>query len=83
MFLLDDLFIRPFTSILTVIQAMAVEELYDRDEIKNDMKENRLLFELGERSRAEYERRSEELQTQLDVANQAHETLSTKIQVKQ
>ncbi|UPM45054.1 gas vesicle protein GvpG [Halocatena salina] len=83
MFLLDDVLLKPFTSILTVIQAMAVEELYDREEIRNDMKENRLLFELGERSRTEYERRSEELQIQLDVANQAHETLSNKIQVKQ
>lgn len=83
MFLLDDLLLKPFTSVLTVIQALALEELYDREEIRNNMKENRLLFELGDRSRAEYERRLEDLQTQLDVAKQAHETLSDKIQVKQ
>lgn len=83
MFLLDDLLVRPFMSVLTVIQALAVEEIYDREAIKNDLKENRLLFEIGDRSRAEYERRQEELRTQLDVAEQVHETLSGKIQVKQ
>ncbi len=83
MFLLDDLLVRPFTSVLTVIQALAVEEIYDREAIRNDLKENRLLFEMGDRSRAEYERRQEELRTQLDVAEQVHETLSGKIQVKQ
>lgn len=83
MFLLDDLLVRPFTSVLTVIQALAVEEIYDREAIRNDLKENRLLFEIGDRSRAEYERRQEELRTQLDVAEQVHETLSGKIQVKQ
>lgn len=83
MFLLDDLLVKPFMSVLTVIQALAIEERYDREEIKNDLKENRLLFELGDRSRTEYEHRLEELQTQLDVAKQAHETLSDKIQVKQ
>lgn len=82
MFLLDDLLFRPFMSVISVIQTLAVEEIYDRKEIKNDLKENRLLFEIGDRSRAEYERRQEELQTQLDVAEQAHETLSGKIQVK-
>lgn len=83
MFLLDDLLVRPFTSVLTVIQALAVEEIYDREAIRNDLKENRLLFEIGDRSRVEYERRQEELRTQLDVAEQVHETLSGKIQVKQ
>lgn len=82
MFLLDDLLFRPFMSVISVIQTLAVEEIYDRTEIKNDLKENRLLFEIGDRSRAEYERRQAELQTQLDVAEQAHETLSGKIQVK-
>lgn len=83
MFLLDDLLVRPFTSVLTVLQALAVEEMYDRAEIKNEMKENRLLFELGDRSRTEYERYQQELRTQLEIAEQAHESLSGKIEVKQ
>lgn len=83
MFLLDDLLVRPFTSVLTVLQALAIEEMYDRAEIKNEMKENRLLFELGDCSRTEYERHQQELRTQLEIAEQAHESLSGKIEVKQ
>ena len=51
MFIVDDLLVRPFVSLLNVVQAMAVEELYDTEAIRDDIKENRLLFEVGERSR--------------------------------
>lgn len=82
MFLLDDLLVRPLVSIADVIHAVAIEELYDVETIRNDIKENRLLYELGERSQDEYERQKDELETQLDLAEQAHENLRGKVEVK-
>jgi hypothetical protein len=82
MFVVDDLFVRPFVSLLNVVQAMAIEELYDTEAIRDDIKENRLLFEVGERSREEYEERRSELERQLDVAEQARENLQGKVEIK-
>jgi hypothetical protein len=82
MFILDDLLVRPLVSIADVIHAVAIEELYDIETIRNDIKENRLLYELDERSHDEYERRKDELETQLDLAEQAHENLRGKVEVK-
>ena len=82
MFLIDDLLFKPIISVGKVIHSMAIEELYDVDGIKDDIKENRLLYEIGDRSEDEYETRRRELETQLDVARQARETLSGKIEVK-
>jgi hypothetical protein len=82
MFVLDDLLVRPLVSIADVIHAVAIDELYDIETIRNDIKENRLLYELGERSQDEYERRKDELETQLDLAEQAHENLRGKVEVK-
>ncbi|PSP89797.1 protein gvpG [Halobacteriales archaeon QS_4_69_34] len=82
MFLLDDLLVRPFTSLAGIIHAMAIEEMHDTDAIRDDMKENRLLYELGERSEEEYERRAEALRAELDAAEQARERLSGKVEVK-
>lgn len=83
MLLVDDLLIRPFLSILEVIHSMAVEEMYDTEAIRDEMKENRLLYELGERSEEEYERRKADLEAQLDVAERAREQLSGRVEVKQ
>jgi hypothetical protein len=82
MFVVDDLLVRPFVSLLNVVQAMAIEELYDTEAIRDDIKENRLLFEVGERSREEYEERRSELERQLDVAEQARENLQGKVEIK-
>lgn len=81
MFVIDDLLINPFVSILEAIHSMAINELYDTAEIKNRIKENQLLYELGERSTAEYERRNEELETQLDIAREAREQTRGKVEV--
>lgn len=83
MFLLDDLLVRPFMSVLSVLQTMAIEELYDVESIQDEIKENRLLFEIGDRSREEYDRRRGELQQQLELAEQARENLSGKVEIKQ
>ncbi|HET7324929.1 MAG TPA: protein gvpG [Halococcus sp.] len=83
MFLVDDLLFRPIISIANVIHSMAIEEMYDIEGIRDDIKENRLLFEIGERTEAEYETRRRELETRLDVAQKAHETLTNRVEVKQ
>lgn len=82
MFIVDDLLLRPIISVANVIHSMAIEERYDIEGIQNDIKENRLLFEIGDRSEAEYERRRRELEEQLEVAREARETLSNKVEVK-
>ena len=61
---------------------MAIEEMYDIEEIRADLKENQLLYELGERSEAEYERRRAALEHELDVARAAREALEGKVEVK-
>lgn len=74
----DDLLIRPFVSVLDALHALAIEELYDVDEIRDEMKENRLLYELGDRSEVAYERRREELEAELELAEAAREQLQNK-----
>jgi len=44
MFVIDDLLINPFVSIMEAVHSMAISELYDTTEIKNEIKENRLLY---------------------------------------
>jgi len=82
MFVVDDLLVRPFVSLINVVHAMAIEELYDTEAIRDDIKENRLLFEIDERSREAYEERRAELERQLDVAEQARENLQGKVEIK-
>lgn len=82
-FIIDDLLFRPFVTLADIIRSTAIDELYDIDEIQDDIKENRLLYELGERSREEYDQRRLELERQLDVAEQARKTISGKVKVKQ
>ncbi|WP_313692697.1 gas vesicle protein GvpG [Halorarum halobium] len=77
-FLLDDLLLKPFVTVLDVLQTMAVEELYDVEAIRNDLKENQLLYELGERPESEYERRKAELEADLDTAEAAREQYANK-----
>ena len=78
MIVLDDLLVRPFISILDAIHTLAVSEAYDIEEIENELKENQLLYELGERPESEYERRRQELEEELEIAEMAHEQLRSK-----
>lgn len=83
MLVLDDLLIRPLVAFVDTLHTMALHEMYDVEAIQDDIKENRLLYELGERSREEYERRDEELREQLEIAERVHRELtSDKIEVK-
>lgn len=75
MLVVDDLLIRPFFSLIDILHAMAVEEAYDVDAIQDEIKENRLLYELGERDREEYARRKERLEANLQLAEEMHEKL--------
>lgn len=82
MFLVDDLLVKPFISLLDILHTMALNEMYDIENIRNDIKENRLLYELGERPETEYQQRKEELELQLEVAEQVQEQMNSRIEVK-
>ncbi|QSW99307.1 gas vesicle protein GvpF [Haloterrigena alkaliphila] len=83
MFILDDLLIRPFVGIVDTLHTMALSEMYDLEAIEDDLKENQLLYELGERSEEEYRRRKDELEEELEVARDVHERLTSgRVEVK-
>ncbi|AGB31514.1 gas-vesicle operon protein gvpG1 [Natrinema pellirubrum DSM 15624] len=83
MFILDDLLFRPFVGIVNALHSIALDELYDVEALEADLKENQLLYELGERDEDEYRRRKERLEADLDVARDVHERLSSgRVEVK-
>lgn len=82
MFLLDDLFVKPLVSVVRVLHDMALQEHYDVERIRDDLKQNRLLYELGERSEADYEERKETLEADLATAREARERLSGRVEVR-
>lgn len=83
MLVIDDLLIRPFLGLLDIVHTLALHEQYDIEEIQNQLKENALLYEIGERDAEEYERRKAELEEELAFAERIHEQLrSDKIEVK-
>lgn len=83
MLVIDDLLVRPFVSLLDILQTMALEELYDVDRIRDELKETQLLYEIGELEEEEYRRRKADLEEQLELAEQVREDLTSgKIEVK-
>jgi ABC-type uncharacterized transport system ATPase subunit len=82
MFLVDDLLVKPFLSLVDILHTMALDEMYDTDAIQDDIKENRLLYEIGERSEEEYQQRKQELETQLETAQQIQEQMRGRMEVK-
>ena len=83
MIILDDLLVRPFVGLLDTLHSLALSELYDVEAIQDELKENQLLYEIGERSEEVYERRKQELEEELELAEQVHEELTSgKVQVK-
>ncbi|WP_435348184.1 gas vesicle protein GvpG [Haloarchaeobius sp. HRN-SO-5] len=83
MLVLDDLLVRPFVSLLDVIQTVALQEAYDVEAIRDELKENQLLYELGERSADEYRRRKAELEDELALAEEVRDRYASgKIEVK-
>jgi hypothetical protein len=82
-FIVDDLLLRifgisipPFDMLwlLEQISGYAYAEMYDVEEINNAMKENRLLYEFGEITEAEYEKKNERLNHKLKMANHLNNT---------
>lgn len=84
-FFVDDIFLRmlgisipPFDMIwlMETIRDFA-EETRDREsyeKISKKIKENRLLYELGEITKQEYEKRNEELNRKLRITKRIHRT---------
>lgn len=82
MFIVDDLLVKPFTSLLDILHTMALDEMYDTEGIQDDIKENRLLYEMGDRSEEEYRQRKQELDTQLEMAQQIKEQMRGRMEIK-
>ncbi|WP_049934588.1 gas vesicle protein GvpG [Haloplanus natans] len=82
MLILDDLLIRPFVSLLDILHTMALDRTYDTSAIRDELKENQLLYEIGERPEAEYRRRKQELERKLSMAEEIQEQMRDRIQVK-
>lgn len=76
--IVDDLLIQPFMFVLESIQTLAIHELYDVEEIENELKENQLLYEIGERSEEVYQERRAMLEEELALAREAHAQLQQK-----
>ena len=82
MFLVDDLLVKPFSSLLGMLQTMALDEMYDTEALQNEIKENRLLYEVGERSAEEYRQQKEELEAQLEIAEQIRSQMRGRMEIK-
>ncbi|MCU4753512.1 protein gvpG [Halobacteria archaeon AArc-curdl1] len=83
MFIIDDLLVRPFINIVDAIHTLALNEMYDVEAIEDELKENQLLFELGERSETEYRQRKAVLEEELAIAREVQEEFSSgRIEVK-
>lgn len=79
MFLFDDVLMKmlgvsvpglDLFSTLNLVKDMAYKELYDPEKIKNEIKENRLLYEFGEIPDEVYNTRKNELMEQLEYIQQ-------------
>lgn len=53
-----------------------------RKSIRDDIKENQLLYEVGERSDEEYQQRKQALESQLEMAEQVQEQMRDRMEVK-
>lgn len=82
MFLVDDLLVKPFLSVLDILQTMALNEMYDAETIRDDIKENQLLYEIGERSNEEYQEHKQELEEQLEMAEQIQSQMRERMEIK-
>ena len=83
MFILDDLLFRPFVGIVDALHTLALDELYDIEGLEDELKENQLLYELGERSEEEYEQRKATLEEEIEIAREIHEELASgRVEVK-
>ncbi len=82
MFILDDVLVKPFFSVLDILHTMALSEMYDMESIRDDIKENQLLYEIGDRPKPEYEARKQTLETKLEVAELVRSQMRDRMEVK-
>lgn len=83
MFILDDIVLRSLgvrlpapldtLSTLELIEEAGLKELYDPKKIKNQLKEISLLLDTGKMTREDFERKKEDLISQLSVAEEVRE----------
>lgn len=92
MFLIDDLLLRtvglslkPFDMIwmLELLRNYALREQYNLKEINNQIKENRLLFEMGELSEEKYKEKNELLLEQRKEAEEIMANLSEDMVIRE
>lgn len=82
MIVIDDLLVKPFLSLLDILHTMALNEMYDIEELQDELKENRLLYEVGDISKKEYERRKKEIKDQLETAEMVRKEMKGKMEIK-
>ncbi len=91
MILIDDLILRTFGislkpfDLIWVMELMkdyALKEKYNLKKINNQIKENNLLFEIGEISKEEYDGKKELLTERLTTAKEIMENLS-EVQIRE
>jgi len=91
MILVDDLILRAFGLslkpfdliwIMELMRDYALKEKYNIKRINNQIKENSLLFEIGEISEEEYDEEMELLKERLETAKQVIENLS-EVQIRE
>lgn len=92
MFLIDDLLLRlfgislkPFDMIwlLELTRNYALKEKYDLKKINDQIKENRLFFEINEINEAEYEKNNELLLKEREVAEHVMANLSNDMRIQE
>ncbi len=90
MFLIDDLLLRslgislkPFDLIwiMELMRDYALKEKYNLKQINNQIKENQLLYELGEINEEEYKEKHQLLLEKLEKAKEINENLSRDMQI--
>lgn len=85
-FIVDDLLynltVGPFVFIFTQIKNHALREMYPLEKINDQIKENRMLFELGEIAKEEYEKKNAGLLEKREIAERVLEqTKRTEISI--
>jgi len=82
MFILDDFLLRmlgvsvpglDFISTLELVKNLAYKELYNPEKVKNEIKENQMLYEFGEISREKFEETKSRLMEQLKFVERFEE----------
>ncbi|MFH1695204.1 MAG: gas vesicle protein GvpG [Candidatus Micrarchaeota archaeon] len=85
-FIIDDLLynitISPWLFIFEQIRNHTLREMYPLEKINNQIKENRLLFELGETPKQEYETKNKDLLEKRQMAERiAEETRKVELNI--